>query len=153
MNKMIKIALLLALAIGSFACVQESEPEEPTATIVSEGSVASPVTLTLGTPHQGSINGAESGQYISYYKITLTTTTNVKFAISNMSAAQDLMITFHNTNSTYQTYIFQADLYLTSTTGEALSITNIPAGTYYYSILNFDEGAITYTVSATSFTE
>ena len=69
----------------------------PSATF-HEGSIASPIVFTVGTPHSGSVGGA-TGDDSSFYKFTVSSTGQHTIAISGMSVAMDLEIDLWSNSS------------------------------------------------------
>ncbi len=117
--------------------------------ISNEGSKTSPVVLTVGDPHSGSVHGYIE-PYESYYKYTLSGTADVTISITSLSVAQNLEIDYYGTDSTFNVPDNIINNIGTSTTGESYTILGQTANTYYFAIYNDDVDGVTYTLTVTA---
>ncbi len=94
--------------------------------IVSEGTPTSPVLLTVGTSHAGSVNGSGS----SYYKFQTNSAGEYSVAISNsMSTGGSLLgINIFSTDFTTPNILKTC----TASSGPTCAVNGLAANTYYY---------------------
>ena len=113
--------LFSSLLILSFAGCDVVE-EDPTYS-ESEGSVSSPITLTLDVARSATVGTS------SYYSFTADVTGDYIITASNLSVSADLDFIVYNDSEF--TYTINAAID-TSTTGETLTLYGVSAGTKYY---------------------
>jgi len=109
-------------------------PEENTA----EGSIASPVELTLDTAHSGKV-GSSGDNYSSYYKFTAGDTGYYKIAVTGLSAE----LTFHVCDKSD----FNSIIASPSSTEGISSLALSAAATYYLRVHNSSGVNQVYTIT------
>lgn len=112
--------------------------------IPNEGTKESPVELTVGTSHQGTVNGS-IGPFESYYKYELEEAANVTISVSDMSIEQNIKIKYHGSNFLFESVIQEYNE--TSIGGETAVIGPLFAGTYYFGIYDLGQKGVKYQVT------
>ncbi|MCS7077087.1 MAG: fibronectin type III domain-containing protein [Bacteroidia bacterium] len=90
----------------------------------SNNSSTTATTLAINSSKQGKICGSSTDY--DWFKVTLTTTSNLKVTLSNLPDNYNMEL---YVGGTYQT-----GSYNSGTTNEVISLSNKPAGTYYYRV-------------------
>lgn len=136
MKKIIIILLLSSLVFIS------CEPE-PSTVYPNEGSIASPVLLTVGSTHSATIDEFGSNYY------TFTTASMADHTISLIGVDSDLSWDLFDSADFFTTLRTWCDDYSTKA-DESMTISSLPVGTYYLMVDEWDSVGGTFDISITT---